>query len=76
MTYKLENKVKQNGIVTRQSGSYSCDEEGFVEITNDNIPEQDFLLCEGEIKYFKGELFYIEGQISGFGKVSMIFAKA
>ena len=37
-TYKLENKAKQNGIVTKQTGTYSVDDKGNVSFTSDENP--------------------------------------
>ena len=73
-TYKVENKVKANGIVTRQTGNFYIYGD-HVTITNNEVPTQNYLLCAGEQAYFVGDTFYVEGTISGFGAVSMTFQK-
>ena len=74
-TYKLENKAKQNGIVTKQTGTYSVDDKGNVSLTNDDNPNMDYVLYNNEKTYFKGNAFYVEAYIPGYGNVSMTFSK-
>ena len=74
-TYKLENKVKQNGIISKQTGTYTVDDNGNVTITNDDNANVDYFLYVGEKRYFKGNAFYVEAYIPGYGNVSMTFAK-
>ncbi len=73
--YILKNKVKQNGIVTKQTGTFTVDEDNYVTITNDAIPTIDYFLYEGETLYFEGDSFYAEAYIPSYGNVSMVFTK-
>ena len=74
-TYELENKVKMNGIVTRQKGHFLVDADNYVTITNDDIPTQNYLLCPNEEIYLKDDELVVTGSIVGYGEVSMTFRK-
>ena len=74
-TYKLENKAKQNDIVTRQTGKFFIGTDGFVTITNDAIPSQNYMLYQGEKSYFEGDRFCTEVYISGYGYIKSIYEK-
>lgn len=74
-TYELENKVKVNGIVSKQKGRFLVDADNYVTITNDDIPTQNYVLCPGEVIRFEDDKLIIEGSLSGYGKVSMTFSK-
>lgn len=73
--YELKNKVKMNGIVTRQKGHFWVDADNYVTITNDDIPAQNYLLCPNEVIYLKDEELVVSGSIAGYGEVSMTFRK-
>lgn len=73
--YRLENKTKSNGIVTKQSGSFTTGLNEHITVTNDDIPSQNYLLYIGEELYFKGSNFYVEAYIDGIGYCSLIFTK-
>ena len=74
-TYILKNKTKANGIVTKQTGEFTVDDDNYVTITNDDIPAQDFFLGDGEEVHFENDYLYIEANIDGYGYVYMIFKK-
>ena len=73
--YILKNKAKQNGIVTKQTGTFTVDENNFVTITNDQIATIDYILYEGETLYFDGDSFHAEAYIPSYGNVSMTYTK-
>ncbi len=74
-TYKLENKVKQNGIVSKQTGKFLIDKNNNIIFTNDAVPEQDYLLYSGEKCYLKDNKIYVDANILGYGDIHMIFEK-
>lgn len=74
-TYKLENKMKANRIVTKQTGRFLVDAENYVTITNDDIPTQNYLLCPNEVIRLDDDELTIEGSVIGIGEVSMTFRK-
>lgn len=74
-TYELENKVKANGIVSKQKGHFLIDVDNYVTLTNDDVPTQNYLLCPNEEICLEGDKLTIKGSILGFGKVSMTFRK-
>ena len=65
-TYYLENKSKQNGIVTKQSGTFSVTGDA-VTITNSDIPSQNYFLYPNETLTFSGSKFKIEAYIAEYG---------
>ena len=75
-TYTLENKVKANGVVTKQTGSFTEDLFGGVTLTNNEVPSQDYILYFNELLLFSDdyEKFYASATISGV-EVVMIFTK-
>ena len=74
-TYYLENKSKQNGIVTKQKGSFSIDGDS-VTITNSDIPTQNYFLAPNETLSFSGDDFKAEAYIAEYGGVCyFIFTK-
>ena len=75
-TYVLENKVKTNNIITKQTGSFIKDAFGGVTITNNDIPSQNYFLYSNETLYFSEDnsLFYASATISGT-EIIMIFTK-
>lgn len=73
-TYELKNKTKSNGIVTTQKGHFLVDVDNYVTITNDDIPSQNYLLCQNETIQFINDTLTIEGRIAG-SRVYMIFKK-
>ena len=74
-TYKLENKTKQNDIITRQTGKFFIGTDGYVIITNDMIPSQNYFLSQGEKSYFEGERFYTKAYVYGYGTIKSIYEK-
>ncbi|MBR2466604.1 MAG: hypothetical protein IKB38_06740 [Clostridia bacterium] len=74
-TYTLENEAKQNNVVTKQTGSYTVDDDGYITFTNDDNPNAPYILYSNEKCYFQGDCFYAEANIPGIGKVSMTFSK-
>ena len=75
-TYTLKNKVKANGIVTKQTGNFVEDGFGGVTISNNEIPSQDYILYNNETLLFSDDYskFYAYANISG-REVIMIFTK-
>lgn len=67
-TYYLENKSKQNGIVTKQKGSFSVNGKN-VTITNSDIPTQNYLLSPNETLSFSGDDFKVEAYVAEYGGV-------
>lgn len=71
-TYYLENKVKMNGIITKQSGKYLIQSDGKM-IISDSDNGNDFLLGIGE------SITCINGQITvsltgyGYDNITMIY---
>lgn len=74
-TYWLENKVKANGIVTKQTGTFTVDNDGRVTITNDQVPSVRYLLIDGETLYFDGDKFIVTAYVQGYGTLSMTYKK-
>ena len=75
-TYTLKNRVKANGIVTKQTGTFKVDAFGGVTMTNDNIPSQDYILYYNETLLFSDDYtkFYASAKINGV-EVVMIFTR-
>lgn len=69
-TYKLENKAKGNGIITKTTGDFFVDKDGVVRITCNEIPNQNYFLAEGESLYFEGNYFYVV-----YGNYKMVYKK-
>ena len=75
-TYTLKNKVKANGIVTKQTGAFIKDQFGGVTITNDATPSQNYFLYYNEDLLFSNDYtnFYVSATISGT-EIVMIYTK-
>ena len=71
----MENKVKVNGIVSKQKGHFLIDVDNHVALTNDDVPTQNYLLCPNEVIRLEGDELTIEGNLLGVGEVSMTFRK-
>lgn len=73
-TYKLENKAKQNGIVTKQTGTFEFISDNAITITNEDIPSQNYFLYYNETLTFSEDrdMFYVRAKISGYS-VEMIY---
>lgn len=71
-TYYLENKVKMNGIITKQSGKYLIQSDGKM-IISDSDNGNDFLLGIGEsITCINGQItVYLTGY--GYDNITMIY---
>ena len=76
-TYKLKNKVKQNSIVSEQTGSFTFIDEDTITITNNENPAMDYFLYYNETLYFSEDrtMFYAKAYISGYS-VSMVYKLA
>ena len=72
-TYKLENRVKSNHVVSRQSGDFFVDAENNVAFTNKENPAQNYILYQGEIARFIGNKLRVDATIPGYGDVYMVF---
>ena len=75
-TYTLKNKVKTNGIVSKQTGKFIVDQFGDVTLTNNEIPSQDYILYYNETLLFSDDYnnFYASAKINGVD-VIMVFTK-
>jgi hypothetical protein len=75
-TYILENKVRANGIISKQTGTFSEDSYGDVVISNEDIPSQDYILYYNEQLSFSNyhNKFYVSAMIDGI-EVVMIYTK-
>lgn len=75
-TYTLENKVKANGIVTKQTGTFKEDRFGGVTVSNNEVPSQDYFLYYNEILLFSDDYsrFYASATING-SEVVFIYTK-
>ena len=71
-TYYLENKVKMNGIITKQSGKYLIQSDGKM-IISDSDNGNDFLLGIGEsITCINGQItVYLTGY--GYDNITVIY---
>ena len=75
-TYILKNKAKANGIVSKQTGNFSFEDETTITITNNEIPLQNYFLYSTETLEFSEdfETFYVTAYISGT-RVTMTYKK-
>ena len=75
-TYTLENKAKVNGIVCKQTGSFTEDEFGNVTITNNEISYMNYFLYYNETLSFSEDYteFYVSANVEGV-EVVMIYTK-
>ena len=74
-TYELENEVKANGVVTKQTGEYTVLSNGKVTFTNDDIPSVNYILYQNETATLNGNTLRVEANIPGYGTVYMVFEK-
>ena len=74
-TYELENKVKANDIVTKQTGEYKLLSNGKVTFTNDDIPSMNYILYQNETATLDGDTLRVEASVPGYGNVYMVFKK-
>lgn len=74
-TYRLENKATTNGIVIKQTGSYSVNNDNIMTITNNEIPSNNYFLGSGETIKLIGNTISVSCYISYLGKCEMIFIK-